>query len=377
MLKYFFLFLIWIFFFGCSTVKSGIVNKDPEETTLFFEGMDGVTNFRIPAITVTNKGTILAICDARVPKRGDIPNNIDCVIRRSEDHGKTWSVMKTILDYPGKQGVTDPSLLVDKETGTIYLFLNYGPEGIGLSTSQKGYGDNTIHVLMLKSTDDGHNWSEPVDITRSVKDSSWNWTISSPGHGIQLKNGTLVQPAYTSGNDNKSRSFFFYSKDKGNTWHRSQTIAERTGECMPLELPDGRIMMNMRNSYPQRRRAVSYTSDLGKTWSPLEFDEELMEPRCQASIIRLKNNVLGDDNSPVLFSNPADTSKRIKMTLRLSYDDAKSWKHSKVLFEGDASYSDLVFLHDGTIGILYEKGEDGYPAKRISFQKLNYDWIKK
>jgi sialidase-1 len=57
------------------------------------------------------------------------------------------------------------------------------------------------------------------------------------------------------------------------------------------------------------------------------------------------------------------------MTLRVSYNDGKSWPVSKVLHAGPSAYSDLVSLRSGDIGILYEAGEES-PYEGIVFEVI-------
>lgn len=323
-------------------------------TVLFGNDIEGVNFVRIPGLAKTKKGTLIAVCDARVETNNDLPNNIDCIIRRSSDDGKTWGEVQTVLNMPGEEGVSDPSILVDQVTGTIWIFLNYSKAGVGVGTSQPGYGDDTIHILAVRSDDDGLTWSEPVDITRSVKAEDWRYVISSPGHGIQLKDGTLLQTGYYAVPNTISRNpraFAFYSKDHGRTWQRTKPVAQRVTEGMAVQLEDGRILMNMRGQV--NARALSYSSDLAGAWSALEYDQTLVEPGCQASIIKLQHGpAKGKDW--LVFGNPAATT-RSNYTLRLSLDGGKSWVNSLPLWSQGAGYSDIVELSNGDLGVLYEK----------------------
>jgi len=121
------------------------------QTDLFVSGENGVANYRIPSLVTTQKGTLLAVCDARVDRPGDLPNNIDLTIRRSEDNGSTWSVPKIIVDYPNMEGGGDPCMIVNGITGEVWLFYVYGAEGIGINTSKQGLSpDSTLQLYATK-----------------------------------------------------------------------------------------------------------------------------------------------------------------------------------------------------------------------------------
>jgi len=75
-----------------------------------------------------------------------------------------------------------------------------------------------------------------------------------------------------------------------------------------------------------------------------------------------------------LFSNPAST-KRERMTVRVSHDACETWSKGNVLYEGPAAYSDLTELSDGTIGCLYERGDKG-PYESIYFARFRLGWIE-
>ena len=123
-----------------------------------------MTTFRIPALVTSNKGTLIAVCDARVDQSGDLPNNIDLVMRKSFNNGKTWTLLKKIVDFPGTEGAADGSLLVDRETGSIWLFYVYAPEGIGWKQSKPGLDGPTFQLHLLKSENDGETWHPAAGI---------------------------------------------------------------------------------------------------------------------------------------------------------------------------------------------------------------------
>jgi sialidase-1 len=176
-------------------------------------------------------------------------------------------------------------------------------------------------------------------------------------------------------------SHAFFSDDHGSTWTLGGTVAPHTDECQVVELADGTLMMNMRNYWERdggepakgRKRAIASSGDGGETWSELSFDDTLIEPVCQASFTRYSWPGENAKNR-LLFSNPASTEARVKMTVRLSYDEGKTWPIAKLLHEGPAAYSCLAALPDRQIGCLYERGAE-HSYETISFARFTLRWL--
>lgn len=332
---------------------------------------------RIPAMVCTSSGVLVAVSDARVNSSSDLPSNIDVSIRRSFDNGTTWTPLEIIVDYPGYEGAGDPCILIDRQSKpeTIYIFYIYGPEGIGLFQSQPGLdGPYTCRIEYVKSTDDGTTWSAPVDINPMVKNPAWSCAVASPGVGLQMREGTLVVPAYykTGGT---MHSYFFYSDDHGSTWQYKNApgelqLAATTTECAVVELNDGSLMLNMRNHWGTGHRVVSTTMDMGQTWTLMVSDDELPDPVCQGTLIRISDTRDGDDANRLLFANAASIS-RSNGTVKMSYDQGETWSVAKQIYAGSYAYSCLADLKDGNIGLLYEA--DNY--SRIVFARFSVKWL--
>ena len=143
------------------------------------------------------------------------------------------------------------------------------------------------------------------------------------------------------------------------------------------------LLINMRNYWgryggrPERggMRALATSQDGGATWSELSFDPTLIEPICQASLIRHVGHGASDElPARVLFSNPASQTDRVDLTVRLSSDSGKTWPVSRLLNAGPSAYSNLAILPDGMIGCLYERGKL-IPYETITFARFSMDWL--
>ena len=245
---------------GCSTWSRDHHGVILEQTDVFVGGQDGVFEYRIPVLLTSNKGTLLAFCDARIKRRGDPPNNIDLVMKRSADGGKTWGPLKTLVDL-GEGAVADSCGLVDRETGTIWVFSVYAPEGVGSRNAAPGLSGTTFTYKAIKSDDDGLSWTEPIDITSMVKKPEWSAGSTGPGKGIQMRNGRLILPRYyadyhRSDREQSGASFVNYSDDHGQTWKigAAAQTDEKTNECQVAELSDGSLMLNMRGIIGNQRK---------------------------------------------------------------------------------------------------------------------------
>lgn len=369
---------------------------------------DGVHTSRIPGLETSKKGTLLAIYDARYESARDLQGHMDVAMNRSFDGGRTWEPMQIVLDMnewgnmPEKyNGVSDACILVDENTGDIYVagLWMYGVldnetgkwiEGLTEDStrwihqwhamgSQPGYGvKETSQFLITKSTDDGLTWSEPVNITSAKKEEWWLYA-PAPGHGITLSDGTLVLP--TQGRDEIGMPFsnITWSKDGGKTWIASNPATRNTTECMAVELADGSIMLNMRDNRNRGNdevngRSVFITTDLGETWTEHPTSRNaLIEPTCMASLHKHVYQENGIEKSVLLFVNPASTSRRNNITLKVSYDDGNTWPEDKHILLDEYSgrgYSCITSMDESTIGILYESSQADLVFQTVSIEEI-------
>ncbi len=359
-----------IFFFYCLIINTLIAQQSTNKTPLFTSGQNGYKSFRIPAIVTSTEGSLLAFCEAR-KEHGDA-GDIDLMMRRSTDNGMSWSDPVTIWDDKNNT-CGNPCPVVDEMTGEIFLLLthNRGDDNETEIITKKSNGTRTVWVT--SSMDDGLTWSKPKEITKTTKNPDWGWYATGPGNGIQIKNGPrkgrLIIPSdhsYDDPNGNVRNgpyeygSHVIYSDDHGKTWELGGTIRPKVNECQMVELADGNgtLLMNMRSYFGRNRRTHSISYDGGVTWtSPVDVDE-LVEPVCQASILRYQ---WPDDanKSVIAFLNPASAGRvRHNLSLRFSYDEGKTWPMIRTIHAGPSAYSSMTKTKDGKLALFYEAGEE-------------------
>ncbi|MET7568851.1 sialidase family protein [Streptomyces sp. NPDC005492] len=349
-----------------------------EVTVPFSAGQGGYASYRIPAVVVTSAGTVLAFCEGRVDSASD-HGNIDIVLRRSTDGGRTWGPLTTAATN-GDHLAGNPAPVV-LDTGRILLVY---VRAVGTVTEDdilrgKVSAADGRRIWVRYSDDDGVTWSSSKEITEQVKKPEWRWYATTPGHAIQLSTGRVVVAANHTvpptgtdvGNEAKYNSgHCLLSDDRGETWYLGYVDENPDGyincnETTAAELPDGRVYFNTRNdSTSPGNRADAYSQDGGKTLvKPFRPQAGLAAPICEASVLQLR------DPDVLLYSGPADPAARALMTIRASTDDGTTWRPVFTVDGLPAAYSDLVRIDDDTVGLLYETGDFG-ANETITFRRV-------
>jgi len=307
------------------------------------EQNEAIACYRIPAMVTAPNGDILVAIDERVPSCGDLKwsKDINIVMRRSTNNGDTWTDIERIVDFPLGQSASDPSMIVDEVTKEVFLFYNY----MDLDKERDVY-----YLRYIKSKDHGITWSPSVDITSQIAKPEWHndFKFITSGRGIQTSTGTLLHTMVNL----ESGMHLFGSDDHGKTWYLIDTPITPANESKVIELKDGSWMINSRvNDY--KLRYVHISKDQGKTWESRP-EPTLVDPRCNASIIRYKEK---GGESMLLFSNANSADSRTNMTVRYSKDEGKTWSSGKTIYEGESAYSDMTVLANGEIGLIFEKDD--------------------
>lgn len=363
-----------------------VVNKisfsQEQKTIVFQSGTEGHKIYRIPAIIKAPNGDLLAFAEGRVNGGGDF-GDINIVMKRSVDNGKTWSNLKTIVDYANLQAGNQAPVVDYSDPkfpkGRIFLFYNTGNN----HENEVRKGNGLREVWFVTSTDNGKTWSEATNITTQVHrpkqpsikpeynfKEDWRSYANTPGHALQISEGKYKGRIYVPANHSEGEpkkdflDYFahgYYSDDHGKTFHLSEKVSlEGSNEATAAELSDDGLVLNARNQKGDKRfRINAISKNGGRNWESINFDENLPDPVCEGSIL----NIGKQKNKHILaFSNAADQQKRDNLTIRISFDEGKTWKLNKLIEKKTnedkndfSAYSDLVKIDDSTVGILYER----------------------
>lgn len=346
------------------------------KTDVFQSGRDGYAFYRIPAIVKATDGTMLAFCEGRRNSRSD-RGNIDLIVKRSEDGGKTWSKNILVWDH-GENTCGNPTPVVDEKTGLVWLFSTHNLGNDTQDAISDGTSVGTRTVWVTFSSDHGKTWAPMRQITNAVKNPDWRWYATGPGIGIQIKKGPhtgrLVVPIC---HGHPRAASIIYSDDQGKTWLPGGECPGLVGETQVVEGfgSPGELILNMRSSYKHGCRTQSTSTDGGKTWTKPAQVVEQTDPPCQGSILRWED-AAAPAGGYLLFSNPGAPKKREKMTVRVSEDNGKTWPRALEINKSGAAYSCLVRIDETTVGCFYENGWRDAPYDRITFETFELANIK-
>ncbi|BDH77673.1 hypothetical protein ATCC27039_17990 [Actinomyces naeslundii] len=351
-------------------------------------GNTATDNYRIPAITTAPNGDLLVSYDERPKDNGnggsDAPNPNHIVQRRSTDGGKTWSAPTYIhqgTETGKKVGYSDPSYVVDHQTGTIFNFhvKSYDQGWGGSKAGTDPENRSIIQAEVSTSTDNGWTWTHRTITADITKDNPWTARFAASGQGIQIQHGAhagrLVQQYTIRTADGTVQAVSVYSDDHGKTWQAGTPTGTGMDENKVVELSDGSLMLNSRASDSSGFRKVARSTDGGQTWSEPASDKNLPDSVDNAQIIRaFPNAAPSDPRAKVLLLSHSPNPKpwsRDRGTISMSCDDGASWATGKVFNENFVGYTTIAVQSDGSIGLLSEDGNYG----GIWYRNFTMNWL--
>jgi len=349
------IFKIIIIFFGISSYSQELIFENLFDSSLGSE----IACYRIPSIITSINGTLIAAIDERNNSCGDLKWNrdINIVLRKSYDDGNTWTEIEKIIDYPDGESASDPSMILDKQTGHIFMFYNY----MNLEKDKDVY-----YLKYVTSLDNGITWSQPIDITDQISKPEWknDFKFITSGRGFQTRDGALLHCLVNLQNG----THVFGSNDHGKTWYIAEAPISLGDESKIVELNDGSWLVNSRvNNKGIRYSHIS--KNQGKSWTTRP-EINLIDPGCNASLVKYDyGNYINSDL--LLLSNINNQSTREEIVIRHSLNGGETWSEPRIIYAGSAAYSSMTVLNNGEIGLLFER--DNY-SKNV-FTKFSLHWL--
>ena len=361
----------FLFFLSLAALTAQAAETALKGVDVFVSGRDGYKGYRIPAIERAPDGSLLAFAEARkhnLSDPGGKGQEIDLVLKRSVDGGKSWSPM-VVIEHSGEfWSSANPATCVDREKKRVWVFYLRCKPGRGTVRARPGTDDAAN--LARWSDDNGVTWSEPVDLTaaaRDLADPKWRISVPGPGGAIQDRRGRLLVPMWKY---EGWQNFVLMSEDHGRTWRRGAFVpGGREGdEDQLVELADGRLLLDIRQ-HKLPHRWVATSSDGGLTWSAPR-PGQVVTPVCCA-IERFSLAKDGDVNR-ILWTGPKGPGRK-RLVVRISYDEGRSFPDERLISPEAAAYSDMTLLEDGSAGVLWERGNYRF----ITFTRLSRDFLAK
>lgn len=387
---------------------------DPDDTMkVLFEKNDpriGSKFFRIPALVVTKKGTIIAATDRRYNNPTDLGNGetIDVVVKTSSDMGNTWSDAITVLKATSSANSYGDAFLMNAHDGSVIM-------GVVADPGVKNRADTWI----FKSSDEGKTWTKIATLDASsalYSDGTANRGFGASGQGLTLRYGQntgKLMFAFFQWNNSSVGGLSvssIMSSDNGKTWTKTGSIKpdnpdNNIDETKAIELSDGTILLNHRRSVSVGGRSWSRSTDGGKNWTSLGLDPEVNDPGNNADFVRYEFYGRPIKTSQyILMINSDGTANgkwffnRKKHTVRLTKNEFNNgnaattgkYAYTRMLAKDGATrysgYPTISVLPDGSIitlteeetstdrpaGGAYGAGGDDYD---IIFRRFNLYWL--
>ncbi|QOR47712.1 exo-alpha-sialidase [Trueperella pecoris] len=413
---------------GADQPTVDISQTDMTERLALAERKNGEIYYRIPAITATPKGDLIVAFDERPLSANDPGKNAVrgfngedwftgmkarniATWKNGEDSPnpnsiKQWRLKKgstkweddgyvckgnPVGDWSKIEGCSDPSYVVDWETGKIFNFHVRSYEA-GIQESQPGNDETSRKVIQVEvstSTDDGHNWENKIITATVTPDTGAAWRFAASGQGIQIRNGVhagrLVQQfTRTHKHGQAQQAFSLYSDNGGETWTAGKPIGTEMDENKVVERSDGSLLLTSRNQNGdnQKIRWQAESFDGGQTWQNVKTVNDIVDGKTNGQPVRAFPNAKGDDPRAkvLLFANAqtlTGNNNRHKGTIWMSCDDGKTWPIHKVFNEDSTGYATITVQHDGRIGLVTEDGKGSTKELGIYYRSFGLNWLGK
>ena len=353
-----------------------------ERQPLFVTGGD--SHYRIPSITVTKGGSVVAICNDRRESVHDRVREQWLVARRSADgiHWDPLQVLSARADWSSNIQNIHYDALHDKVIA-LYRQFQYNAD-----TSMDM---RTVTVLSAESTDGGVTW-KTREVSVAPNRNGLTGSAHGSGAGIQLRHGPhkgrLISCARVCADHSAASERLemlqtihyncsLYSDDYGKTWQTGGQVQAGTGEGVLCELSDGSIYLNSRAYFNDGMRRVAWSLDGGETFGEFSGEPQLPEIDFGVNASLVCQQGLGKDGQDLcVYTSLDDRKTRRNMTAWVSFDGARTWPRKKLIDPRPTAYSSLAYDESrDCFHMIYELGNDDPYDLGICAARFNLSWL--
>ena len=340
----------------------------------------GCKNYRIPAMIVAADGSIVTAIDRRYEQSNDLGNHkIDVAVRRSTDNGKTWSEPLIIAQgdslTENGYGYGDASF-ARTSSGKILCLMSAG---------RKSFFEGMRYITMQSSSDNGITWqTAPIEITAGnfidsvfgKKNGTGMYSIFvSSGKGLTTRRGNVMFLCdCITEYGGHEKNFLLKSTDEGRSWKLGPTLVyDHANEAKLIEKNDGTLLASVRQ---HGGRGFNMGSANGRRWGRQWRSNMLWGADCNADIIYYTRNTDGSGKRDMILHSILKSESRKNLTIYKSHDEGNTWIEVFNIQPGDASYSTMEVLNDGSLAVLYEDNSNHGCGHTINFVVLTKEQVE-
>ncbi|HVU32841.1 MAG TPA: sialidase family protein [Opitutaceae bacterium] len=338
--------------------ETEVWGKDPAYAAHFVYG-----------ITVTDQDTVLVACEGRVA--GPDAGEKDLLVKRSTDHGATWSADTVIEGRSDRNSWSNPTFVT--AGATTYLFYSWS------------VSSDIGRVFYRTTRDDGLTWSARIEITGLWADNGHGWTQhSSIGHGIVKTRppdaGRIFLAFAHRGRVAVPPKQRHYGNDVICLGPHGWEIAggppvdpaRGTNEAELAEGDDGSLFLIARQASGDNQiRARSESRDGGRTWTDWTSVPTLRGTTCDGGLLHFGP---GLDFYTFPGSTARSAQQRRNLTIKYSDDGGVTWKGGRLIHRGQSTYSDLARDSAGNVYCLYGRGGTNFMGDRVYVARFTAAW---
>lgn len=344
------------------------------------------------------------------PSRSDI--QLQTVIRKSSDHGKSWSSESVVRDENGMdfKGLRPSFFTVGKNHSPGLLAPKFTALPAPPSNPSFSQWSNWIRsidtlayqpdmeVTSITLEPNSNVWKQfsasvsKSDFGSKLNKGSWEWSSCS-GRSIQLKRkpdtgrqlipvfwkNTVVLESGLISEKFYSGSIYSLGNHEGSLWKTGKPVGPGNAECHFVELADRLILMHAmarplsENAETHRRLAASPSQ--GTDWVGPNNDQDLPEIQRAGSWMRFSRIAEGARMNRTMMTQVVNESSFTGLVLKMSYEEGMTWSYTHPIYSGWVDRSEMVDLNQQSVGVLYENGSRNFPWESISFQQIKLSEI--